>query len=43
MKTKATPMALESLPAAPVSIAREGRDEPHMNAIPKRNASSTNI
>src|ERR1700730_5737693 len=34
--TKAMAMALTSLRPAPVSFAREGRDEPHINAIPKR-------
>jgi hypothetical protein len=40
-RTKATPTALESLPPAPVSFAREGRDEQHMNAIPRSNANLT--
>ena len=35
--------ALGSLWPAAVSLAREGRDEQHVNAIPKRSASSTKM
>jgi hypothetical protein len=34
--TKTMATALASLPPAPVCFAREGRDEQHMNAIPKK-------
>ncbi len=35
--------ALASLSPVPVSFAREGRDEQHINAIPKRSANSTKL
>src|SRR5258708_2374407 len=36
--TKATPTALASQRPAPISFAREGRDEQHMSGIPKSSA-----
>src|ERR1700679_3124052 len=42
MTAKTTVMALASLRPDPVSLDRESRDEQHINAIPKRSASSTN-
>ena len=35
--------ALASLSPVPVSLVREGRDERHINAIPKRSANSTKL
>src|SRR5216684_7911650 len=43
MRTKTTATALETLPPAPVSRAREGRDEQHMNAIPKKERQPTKM
>jgi len=43
MTAKTMAMALASLSPVPVSFAREGRDEQHINAIPKRSANSTKL
>jgi hypothetical protein len=42
MTAKTTVSALAKLRPVPVSFDRESRDEQHINAIPKRSASSTN-